>query len=172
MTIEIKRMKKQPLVTLSKNERRKMLIFNMLLYALMGASYYFAFINYVYDVHYSVVLHNLIFAILFTVCFFLRKKNLELVIILVGLLYQAYIFGHAYYFLPGKQIEAGLGVMTCALPIFKTDKKLSLWFFFITNFVLFHIVLFNVGYENIFYFKYGFYIVIFIMIRALVNENR
>ncbi len=47
-----------------------------------------------------------------------------------------------------------------------------LWFFFIGNLILFHIVLFSVGYEDTFMFQYGFYIVIFVFINTIYKENQ
>ena len=115
-------------------------------------------------------LYNLGFGILFTAIYFFRNRHFDNTLTITAIFYQIFFFGHSFFLLPGKQLEGALGLMTCLLPIFVTGFRL--WFFFITNFILFHIVLFNVGYGDIFYFQYLYYLVLFIIIYTIINENR
>ncbi|MEM1124989.1 MAG: ATP-binding protein, partial [Bacteroidota bacterium] len=41
-----------------------------------------------------------------------------------------------------------------------------------SNFILYHLILFSVDYEAVFYFKYSFYIVMFIMTYTIIRENK
>lgn len=152
-------------------EHRKMYFFQVILYLGMGSAYFFSISNFLVNSPIHIVLYNLTFAILFTGCLFLIKYNFSLTISISGILYQCFIFGHAYYLLPGKQIEAGFGLLTSILPIFLFDKKVEMWFYFVSCFILYHIVLFQVEYENVFYYKYLFYIVLFIMTYVITKEN-
>ena len=154
----------------SRSEKRKRYFFKVIVVLFLISAYAFALLNFILGKPLVVVFHNLLFGILFTVCYFLSNKHFERIILILGILFQLFIFGHAFYLLPGKQIEAGLGVLTCVLPIFVVGPRL--WYFFISNFILYHLVLFNVDYEHIFYFQYLFYIVLFIMTYTLVSENQ
>lgn len=155
--------------TITRGEARKIHFMNVLLQLLIGSAYFFGLLNAYLEKPLAIVLFNLGFAVLFTIIFFLRKHNLGLILIIAGLLYQSFIFGHSYFLLPGKQIEAGLGVLTAILPVFLSGHRM--WFFFIVNFILYHIVIFSVGYENVFFAQYGFYIVIFILMNTILKEN-
>lgn len=162
-------MASQPEITISGSEKRRMYLYQVMLYLLMGGAYLFTCTNYIYDSPLSVVFHNLIFGIIFTLCFLFRKRNFNLTILITGFCYQAFIFGHAYFLLPGKQIEAGLGILTAILPIF--TNGIRLWVIFVINFMLYHLAVINADYENFFFAQYAFYIIIFVIIRVVLNEN-
>ena len=155
--------------SISGSEKRKMYFFQVIFRLLIGSCYFFALSNFLYQRPLSVVLYNFCFGVFFTFCYPLRHRHFDSIIIISAIGFQAFIFGHAFFLLPGKQLEAGLGILTCILPIFM--RGFRLWFFFTCNFILYHIVLFSVAYERFFFAQYLFYIVIFIIIRAVLNEN-
>ncbi len=151
------------------NEHRKKYYFKVVLICFLYCAYFFALANLVMA---RIIpgLYNLGFGILFTAIYFFRNRNFDNTLTITAIFYQIFFFGHSFFLLPGKQLEGALGVLTCLLPIFVTGFRL--WFFFITNFILFHIVLFNVGYGDIFYFQYLYYMVLFIIFYTILNENR
>lgn len=151
------------------NEHRKKYYFKVVLICFLCCAYFFALTNFVM-VRMIPGLYNLGFGILFTAIYFFRNRHFDNTLTITAIFYQIFFFGHSFFLLPGKQLEGALGLMTCLLPIFVTGFRL--WFFFITNFILFHIVLFNVGYGDIFYFQYLYYLVLFIIIYTILNENR
>ena len=157
-------------IIITGNEARKIYFFKVMLQLLIGAAYLFGIMNFVANKPPINGLFNLIFGVIFTIIFFTRNKHLELSLLLGGIFFQIFIFGHSYFLLPGKQIEIGFGVLTAILPVFVGGYRL--WFFFIGNLILFHIVLFGVGYENTFIFQYGFYIVMFVFINTIYKENQ
>lgn len=152
------------------SKRRQQYFLRLVLLLLIGSAFTVGFLNFYLGKPLLNGFYNIGFSIIFTFIFLVRHWNIEIALLLGALFFQVFIFGHAYYLLPGKQIEAGFGVLTSILPIFLTGKRL--WGIFILNFILYHLVLWHVQYENIFMFQYGFYIVIFIMINAIIKENQ
>ncbi|MEM8528683.1 MAG: ATP-binding protein [Bacteroidota bacterium] len=154
-----------------KGDKNRKLYFSQVTFLLiMVACYFFAFLNYYMERPILVGLHNLLFGVIFSIFLLFRKRYLDKVLFVAGLCFQAYIFGHAYYLLPGKQVEDALGIFTCLLPVFFSGRQM--WFFFVGNLILYHIVLFGVAYPSVFYFKYIFYFNVFLIMRAVLLENR
>lgn len=150
---------------------RRLTFFRILIYLVTGAAYLFTLINFVLGRPLKVIIYNLIFAIIFTFILFIRTRVSKLSLFIISAFaFQAFIFGHAYFILPGKQLEMGIGVMTCILPVF--FEKRWLWFFFVVNFILFHISLSSYDINSTFLFQYVFFIVVFIFINSLVQENK
>ncbi|MEM9850022.1 MAG: ATP-binding protein [Bacteroidota bacterium] len=159
-----------PKLNIKGDKTRKLYFSRVTFLLIMGACYLFAFLNYYMERPILVGLHNLLFGVIFSIFLLFRKRYLDNVLFVAGLCFQAYIFGHAYYLLPGKQIEDALGIFTCLLPVLFSGRQM--WFFFVGNLILYHIILFGVDYEKIFYFKYIFYFNVFIIMRAVLLENR
>ncbi|MEZ4960179.1 MAG: ATP-binding protein [Saprospiraceae bacterium] len=149
---------------------RKIFFAKVGLYCLIALCFIFTISNSLYQ-RYEVGLYNFIFGVLFTIVLMVRKKSFDLTVILTGLICQALFFGHAYFVIPGKFMEDGLGVMMAILPIFSSGRRM--WFFAVTNTILFHVAFFAAGYGDVFYFKYVFYVVLFIIIYTItkINEN-
>jgi signal transduction histidine kinase/DNA-binding response OmpR family regulator len=139
------------------------------LYCLIISCVVFGMSNTLFQ-RYEVGLYNFIFGVLFTILLPLRNRNFDIVIILTAFITQLFFFGHAYFILPGKQMEGALGMMTVALPLFA--KGFKMWYFVISNFILFHLAFINADYGEVFYFQYIFYIVLFIIIRTITNINK
>ncbi|MEM6318774.1 MAG: ATP-binding protein [Bacteroidota bacterium] len=155
---------------IANSEKRRRYFFKVIISFIIASTYIFGLLNFYLDRPLMVGLHNLLFGVLFTICLVLRKWRFELILTVTALLFQVFIFIHAYYLLPAKQMEIGLGILTCLLPIFVGGFRL--WYFFISNFILYHLILFSVDYAAVFYFKYSFYVVMFIMTYTIVRENR
>ena len=82
-------------LTIKGDQERKLYFYNLVSYSMMGLGYLFAISNYFYGSPLAVILHNLTFGILFTLCYTLRETNFELVLFITGILFQVYIFRHA-----------------------------------------------------------------------------
>ncbi len=163
-------MQETTILDIQGNERRRQYFLRLVSILLICSAYTFSVLNFYLDKPLLNGFYNLGFGIIFSLIYWFREQNTDWAILLGCWFFQAFIFGHSYYLLPGKQIEAGLGVLTSISPILVTGKRL--WFIFIINFILYHIVFFGVGYENVFYFQYGFYVIIFVMTRSILKENQ
>ena len=155
--------------TITSHEERKYYFAKIMLLFLMFVTLFFAILN-LSTMRFGVGFYNLFFCFSFSILYYYKDKNLDLILSISGFFCQIFFFIHSYYLLPGKQIEGAIGAMTCMLPVLATGFRL--WFFFISNFILYHIVLFSVGYGDIFYFQYSFYIFIFAMIYTIINTNK
>jgi len=111
----------------------------------------------------------LTFGLLFTIILVFREKNFDLSTLLTGIVCQIFFFGHAYFIIPGKHMEDALGVMMAMIPIFVLDMRM--WYFVVTNTILFHIAFLTAGYGDVFYFKYIFYVVLFMVIHTITKIN-
>lgn len=157
------------LQTLQTITDRRSHFIKVILYALIASSYLFAFSNTASGA-YEVGLYNFVFGVLYSVVLIFRNRDLEKTLLITALITQVFFFGHAYLMLPGKQMEDSLGVMMAILPVFVSGFRM--WYFAITNTILFHIAFFNAGYGDVFFAKYIFYIVLFIFIRTITNINK
>jgi signal transduction histidine kinase/DNA-binding response OmpR family regulator len=164
-------MSEQTFTNISTFESRQLTFYRVLMYLVTGMAYLFGILNLVTNRPVEVAVYNLAFAVAFTLVLIFGRYLPKLTqFVIAGVLFQAFIFGHAYFILPGKQLEMGIGVMTCILPVL--FEKKWLWFFFTTNFILYHLGVTSFDIETTFLFQYIFFIVVFIFIYALVKENR
>ena len=136
----------------------------------IGTTFIFGCLNVLLDKPLLNAASHFFFSALFGGLYWLHKRDLELTLSLAAIVFQAFIFVFGFYLLPGKQIEAGLGILTAILPIFLGGYRM--WAVFLGNLVLYHIILFGVGYDQVFQFQYIFYLVLFVMVRTIVRENQ
>ncbi len=150
-------------------QRKKIKFLRVALYLLVGSTFLFSFTNFIFGWPRFIIAYNFFFACAFYALSRLNDELLDIKVFLVGILFQIYIFGHAFYLLPGKQIEAGLGLLIGIAPAFVQGRKL--WILFVINLILYHLVIFNAQYESVFVGIYGFYIVMFILVKTIIKEN-
>lgn len=136
---------------------------------LVGACWGLATIAYVRDRSSEFILYNLGFSLVFIGLYLVARKHFESSLLWLAMSYQVFVFGHSYYWHPGTQVEAALGLMICIAPLFFKGTKL--WTIVAINFVLFHISLLHAGYEKFFNGLYFIYIVVFGIVWTLVREN-
>jgi signal transduction histidine kinase/DNA-binding response OmpR family regulator len=127
-------------------------------------------LNFTLSGNYFLLSYNFAASLLFATFYLFRKKNVVLFMCLTGLVFQWYIFLHAFYFLPGKQIETGLGAFTAVAAVFYVRHLM--WYFVVSNTLLFHLAVWKADYPQYFILEYIFYIGIFLVIRAIIKENR
>ncbi|MEM9549126.1 MAG: ATP-binding protein [Bacteroidota bacterium] len=151
------------------SQRKKIKFLSVALYLLIGSTFLFSLTNFLHGLPILNVAYNFSFACIFLLLSRISDKFIEHKVFAVGLLFQIFIFGHAFFLLPGKQIEAGLGLLIGIVPAFLRGKKLLI--VFVVNFILYHLVLYNANYESIFFGIYGFYVVLFILVKTIVKEN-
>ncbi|KPM47420.1 response regulator [Jiulongibacter sediminis] len=137
---------------------------------LVSACLLFSLTNFLAGSPLTVVWFNLGFGLLFIPAFWLLKRNQISAVWYLTIFYQAFIFGHAYFLLPGKQIETGLGLVAVLAPLFFSGRKLI--FIVLVNATLYHLALFGAGYDKFFVGSYIFFFVLMLIMRAIVNENR
>lgn len=119
--------------------------------------------------NYDAAILNICASLSFGILYILHQKNASWFFVLTGVLYQILVFGHAYFTLPGKHIELGLGLFTAVLPIFFQGR--AFYYFFLSNFILFYLPWWSGYYENYFSLSYLLYIAMFILIRSFVKES-
>lgn len=136
---------------------------------LVISSSWFVITNVTFSSPIEVIVYNIGFCIIFSVLLFTSYSKLQLKIIISGFLFQAYIFGHAFWILPGKQIEAGLGLLVSILPAFLSG--FWMWVVFFINLILYGIIQYHAPYDQLFYGIYLFYIIVFLILKTVLEEN-
>lgn len=137
---------------------------------LVAACFLFSLTNFLAGKPLWVVIFNFAFGLIFTLALWLLKKSQTAVVWYLAVFYQSFIFGHAYFLLPGKQIEIGLGLVVVLAPLFFSDRKIA--FILVVNIFLYHLAVFRAGYEQFFVGSYIFFFVLMLIMRAIVRENR
>ena len=82
--------------TIVGNEARKAHFFKVILQMLTIAAYVFGILNLYFERPLLNTSFNFLFGVIFTILFYVRRYNLEWTILLAGLLYQVFIFGHSF----------------------------------------------------------------------------
>lgn len=151
------------------SQSKKIKFLRVALYLLIGSTFLFSLTNFLAGMPVKNYAYNFSFACIFLMLSRIDDKHIDNKVFTVGVLFQIFIFGHAFFLLPGKQIEAGLGLLIGIAPAFVFGRKL--WTLFVINLILYHLVIFNANYESIFVGIYGFYVVMFILVKTIVKEN-
>ncbi|MEL7248077.1 MAG: ATP-binding protein [Bacteroidota bacterium] len=147
---------------------RKEYYANVAIYFLIGLSLLFAGTDLLAQ-NYKVAAYNATFGFLMLLIRWLGRRHFDTMLFWAVLVTHAFYFGHAYWVIPGEQLEDALAAMLVVLPVFLMG--FWLWFFVFANVVLFYVALLNAGYEQVFYTKYMFYFVNFLVVRAFVQVN-
>jgi len=149
--------------------RKKEKFLKTALSLLVASTLWFSITNTIFSSPTVVIAYNAGFCIIFSILLVTSYRKLLPKMIISGLLYQTFIFGHAFWILPGKQIEAGLGLLISILPVFISG--LWMWIMFSINLILYVVIQYYVEYDQIFYGVYLFYIVVFLIVKTVVKEN-
>ncbi len=151
-------------------EERRIYYLRVILSLLIFSCFTFSLTNYIFHRPLTVVIYNLIFGIVFTFGISFLRKRTQFTTWYTAILFQVFMFGHAYFLLPGKQIEHGLPIAIIMAPLFLEGA--ALWILLLANAVLFHIALLHAHYDSFFIGIYIFYFVLFLIVRAVTKENK
>jgi len=150
----------------SQFEKRRALFFNIVLLFITLSATIMIFVAQSRDSK----LLNIVGLVLFLSLYYLHYYKQELSVLLLGLLYQVFIFIHSSILDLGGQVENGVLAMSAILPVFYRNKWAA--YFLATNVIIFYFpyVVLD-AYDSFFKLAYVFAFALFFIIRVFVTEN-
>lgn len=147
-------------------EIRRAHFFNIILLFIIAATIIMVFAAHSWT---SKIL-NVVGVVVFIMLYYLHGFKPKFSVLLLGLVYQTFIFLHSSIIDIGGQVEYGALAMTIVLPIFYRRKVA--FYFMLSNIIVFYFpYLILDAYQSFFKLAYVFAIGLFFTVRAFVKEN-
>lgn len=147
-------------------EKRRTIFFNTVVVFIILSSLIMVFLAQGWDSK----LLNILGLSIFIFLYYVHKFKPSLAVIVMGILYQIFIFIHSSVLDIGGHVEYGALAMTIAVPIF--FKRGWSFYFLVSNFVIFYYpYLMLDAYDSFFKISYVFAIGLFFSVRSFVKES-